>query len=33
MIHKDEVREDRILMEVVVDAYDEEESTIIWRTR
>ena len=30
MIHEDEVREDRILMEVVVDAYDEEERAMGW---
>ena len=29
-IEKDEAREERILMEVVVDAYDEEERAMGW---
>jgi len=30
MVHKDEEREDRILMEAVVDAYDKEERALGW---
>lgn len=30
MVHKDEAREDRILMEVIVDAHDEEEQAMGW---